>query len=237
MTARERNREVILQSAARAIADKGYHGMSMRQLARETGRGLASFYNYFASKEDVLFALQVGAFETLLEALDQALRGVDDPVGRLHVLVLNHVRYFTDHPEVMRILVHEATALPADRRSPVRVLKERYFETGRDILRDVLQRGCGRPGTGSPTSVDEAELERVTYAVFGMLNWVWGWYDPERHGSDRDVARTIHRVAVCGMVADCPHRPEQSVAEAALDDVPRPSPLRCAALAGRELPT
>ena len=33
----------ILAAAARAFAEHGYHGMSMRDLAKATGRGLASF--------------------------------------------------------------------------------------------------------------------------------------------------------------------------------------------------
>ena len=92
----EAQRAVILGAAAEAISENGYHGMTMRALARATGRSLASFYNYFSSKEDVLFSLQTDAFATLTSSLIAELEGIDDPVKRLYIFFLNHVRYFVD---------------------------------------------------------------------------------------------------------------------------------------------
>ena len=192
----EAQRLEILGAAAAAIAEHGFHGMTMRGLARATGKGLASFYNYFSSKEDVLFALQSEAFETMTHSAHEALAGVAEPVDRLYVFILNHLRYLAKHTAEMRVLVTEASALPAGRRKTVRLLKEAYFKTCRDIVAAILADG-----------LDPAEVERVTYSVFGMLNWSYGWYDPRRHGSPEDVARTIHAVAVCGLA--CPHGFEQ----------------------------
>jgi AcrR family transcriptional regulator len=211
----------ILVAAARAIAEHGYHGMSMRDLARATGKALASFYSHYASKEDVLFELQTGAFETLIATVERALEAVEDPVGRLYVFIHNHVRYVAEHDDVMRVLVHEASALPPPRRRTVRALKERYFRIGRKIVESVLWEGCGREGARG-AALAGAEVERATYCVFGMLNWVYGWYRPERHGSPAEVAHTIHRLALCGMVARCPHRPLQDAMDRFLEKLDAP---------------
>ena len=214
----------ILEAAAAAIAEHGFHGMSMRGLARATGRGLASFYNYFPSKEDVLFSLQTDAFETLTTSLKAALADVDKPVERLYVFVFNHLRYLAEHQSVMRVLVHEASALPAGRRKKVRLLKEGYFQIVRDIVASILAAGCNAPGASGVAGLDPAEVERVTYSVFGMLNWSYGWYEPEQHGTPQDVARTIHAVAVCGLVARCPHRSAEGNLERQLGAI-APPPL------------
>src|SRR3990172_9597465 len=108
----EAARAEILEAAASAIAEHGYCGMTMRGLARKTGRALANFYNYFSSKEDLLFALQTDAFENLNTSLEKALSGIDDSVTRLYVFVFNHVRFVAEHRAVMCVLVHEASALP-----------------------------------------------------------------------------------------------------------------------------
>ena len=220
----EAQRAGILDAAAAAIAEHGYHGMSMRALARATGRGLASFYNYFSSKEDLLFSLQTDAFETLTNSLNAALEDVHDPVERLHVFVLNHLLYLAEHRSVMRVLVHEASALPAGRRKKIRLLKEGYFQIVRDIVASILAAGCSSPGVDGVADLDPAEVERVTYSVFGMLNWSYGWYDPQQHGTPEDVARTIHAVAVCGLVARCPHRSAQGNLERYLGAI-APAPL------------
>lgn len=217
----EAQRLEILEAAAAAIAEHGFHGMTMRGLARANGRGLATFYNYFSSKEDVLFSLQSEAFETMTRSVKAALEGVDEHVERLYVFVLNHLRYSAEHRSVMRVLVHEASALPAGRRKTVRVLKEGYFKVCRDIVASILAAGCASPGASGAASLDSAEVERVTYSVFGMLNWSYGWYDPRHHGSPQDVAKTIHSLAVCGLVARCPNRFALGDLDAIVAQLPR----------------
>ncbi len=197
----------ILQAAATLIATEGYHGMSMRSLAKASGHSLANVYNYFSSKEEILFALQKEAFETLLEATGAALADIPDAVGRLYCFISHHVHYFVEHPDVMRALVHEAASLPEERRRVVRRVKEQYFEIGRRIARDLIEDG-GR------VLEDDAELERITYSLFGMLNWIYGWYRPEVHGGPRQLARTIYEIALCGLLADSPYRQAKDLLEA-----------------------
>lgn len=212
----------ILEAAAAAIAEHGYHGMSMRNLARAATTSLANLYNYYPSKEAILFVLQKEAFETLCDAAAGALEGVAEPDARLYVFISHHVHYVTQHPEVMRVLVHEAATLPPGERRTVRGLKERYFQIGRDILRDLLAGGCGEEGALGSAGTSEAELDRLTYNVFGMLNWIYGWYDPQIHGGPHELARTIHRLVLCGVVAHCPFRELQDRLDAHLESVASP---------------
>ena len=178
-------RQVILDAAARAIAQRGFHGMSMRELAHETGQALASFYNYFSSKEEVLLEIQLAAFETLIARAEGALRGVSDPRERLLAFIEQHVRYVAEHADVMRVLIQEAGTLPAAGRARVRELKERYYGLGRAIVADLHGQA--------------PDLEAATYGVFGMLNWTYGWYAPDRHGAPHEVARSLHRLALTGL--------------------------------------
>ena len=105
---------------------------------------------------------------------------------------------------MMRVLVQEAGAVPSEQRDVVRARKDRYFAMGRDLVRAVIERGSARDGVRSKPRVDDAELERATYAFFGMMNWMHAWYDPRRHGDASDVAHTIHRIAIAGLVGTAP---------------------------------
>ncbi len=221
---RPRNQD-ILTAAARLLAAHGYHGLSMRDLARETGTSLANLYNYFASKEDIAFALQTRAFETLIASAEQATKDVEGPDERFYAFVYSHVRFMTANRDVARVLVEEAGELPPKRRRAVRALKERYFEIARAIVVDLYRAGCGKPGAlpaGAPTG---AEAARSTYNIFGMLNWVYGWYDEARHGTVEDVARSIYGLALCGMVARCPSSAMLSGVERHVAQFRVPSPI------------
>lgn len=187
-------REELLNAAARALAEHGYHGMSMRELARATNRAPATLYNYVEHKEDLLYLIQRDAFDEMLVAAKAALEGVTDAEARLHEFVLCHVRFFADRQYLMRVLIHEAAALPPTRRAEIRERKEQYFQIAEDIVAQVANSRDG----GEPNPLD---VERNTYCLFGMLNWTYGWYEPERHGKPEDLAATIERVAVAGVAA------------------------------------
>ena len=201
----EQKRNVILEAAARAIARSGFHGMSMRDLAGETGQALASFYNYFRSKDEVIFHIQARAFETMIATAEDALRGLAAPQDRLFAFIYQHVRFVAEHPDVMQVLVHEAASLAAPHRNQVRALKERYYDLGRGIVGELYREGCGASGAFG-AKANQLELERMTYGVFGMLNWTYGWYDPARHGTPGEVARSLHSLALCGLVSKRPNR-------------------------------
>jgi AcrR family transcriptional regulator len=181
----------ILSAAARAFAEHGYHGMSMRDLAKATGRAPATLYNYFDSKEELLFTLQRDSFDALIAGAEHALAGVVDPGARLDAFVTSHVRYFAANPDVMRVLVHEAAALPPPHRGDIRARKQRYFDIGHSIVRDLV----------NGESLSSIEVERRTYSLFGMLNWMWGWYEADRHGTPETVAESIVRMARGGLLA------------------------------------
>jgi AcrR family transcriptional regulator len=197
----------MLEAAARLLATRGYHGMSMRDLAAATGMSLANLYHYFPAKEDVLFALQTRAFDSLIAAAEEAVAAIENTDARLHGFILSHVRYVASHPDVLRVLIEEAGELPLERRRAVRRLKERYFRIGFELVREtVAAHGPGR-------RMDTADLERATYSIFGMLNWVYGWYRPARHGAPQAVARTIHDLALSGLIGRTPDRSVQTATE------------------------
>lgn len=110
--ARDESRAEVMLRAATAMARHGYHGMSMRDLAKSARRSLASSTTCCQSKEDILFELQRTSFESLIESAEAVLTSTTDPDARLDAFVDNHVRFFVEKPDVMRVLVVEASALP-----------------------------------------------------------------------------------------------------------------------------
>lgn len=209
-------REELLSAAARALAEHGYHGMSMRELARATNRAPATLYNYVEHKEDLLYLIQRDAFDQLLERAAAELAGVSEPEERLRRFVGGHVRFFADRQYLMRVLIHEAATLPAERRAEIRERKERYFRVAREIVAGV---------TGGAPESGDVEIERATYCLFGMLNWTYGWYEPGRHGTPDDLAAAIVSLTLTG-VQGLPARPSRPGAR------PRPNRARPAARTG-----
>ncbi len=64
----EQTRSAILQAAHDLFIKQGYHGTSMRQIAKEAHLALGGLYNHFSSKEQV-FAAVFQAFHPYHEVL------------------------------------------------------------------------------------------------------------------------------------------------------------------------
>jgi AcrR family transcriptional regulator len=71
-------RERILVAARKLITQGGVEALSMRQLAREAQLSVATLYNLYGSKADILYAL----LDQGMEAFDQSLKHIptDDPI-------------------------------------------------------------------------------------------------------------------------------------------------------------
>ncbi len=70
----ELTRSSILQAAYDLFIAQGYHGTSMRQIARKAGLALGGIYNHFSSKEDIFTTVFVENHPILemLPALENA---------------------------------------------------------------------------------------------------------------------------------------------------------------------
>ena len=158
--------EHLLASAAKVFAAKGYHATTMRDLAKASGMSLAGMYYYVRGKDELLSLIQEGCFTRVLSEAQAALATVDDPAERLRVFIQHHVTFFARHRAEMKVLSHEAESLSRTRVAGIRALKRRYVDLLLALIADAAP---------------EAELPQRTvlaYALFGMMNWIYTWYDP-----------------------------------------------------------
>lgn len=165
---RDQKLEGLLSSAAREFALRGYDRTSMRDLARASGVSLAGVYYYVQSKEELLFLIQSRNFEAVIAGMRDALRGVTDPVERLQRFIDNHLDYFATHMAEMKVLSREADALDGEFLQRVNDMKRQYTRVLMDILADIER-------THGPA---HANRRVAAYSLFGMMNWIYTWYDP-----------------------------------------------------------
>jgi AcrR family transcriptional regulator len=80
VTKGERTRTTIIDAAYQLFLRNGYHGTSMRDIARAAGIALGGIYNHFETKEDIFQAMlnERHAFMNIAPALQAARGGSDD---------------------------------------------------------------------------------------------------------------------------------------------------------------
>lgn len=184
-TAYDAKLESILRTAASIFAEKGYHQASIRDIARATRVSLSGLYYYFQSKEELLFLIQDHAFGTLIQNLEGLLEGVDDPHRRIRLLIENHLRFFVNNMAEMKVLSHEADSLSGEFRTRVNAKKRRLT----DMAMQMVSALDSRPGLDDRVA---------TFALFGMMNWLYNWYRPERDVPVEQLAEQVSRLFLGG---------------------------------------
>jgi len=185
--------EFILRSAARIFAEKSYHSTSMRDISRATNVSLAGLYHYCKSKEELLFLIQDNCFGRVLERLEQRLQDVEDPVAKLGIFIENHLSFFAANMAEMKVLSHEAESLRGDLYTHVSTRKDNYTKLARKILREVQETG---------NSKEPIDLTVATYALFGMMNWIYNWYDPQGKLKVSDLADNVMKLFLNGFMTN-----------------------------------
>ena len=183
--------EFILRTAARIFAEKSYHSTSMRDISRATNVSLAGLYHYCRSKEELLFLIQDNCFGRVLERLEQQLQEVDEPVVKLRIFIENHLSFFAANMSEMKVLSHEAESLGGDLYTHVSTRKDNYTKLARQILREVQE---------TQQSEQQIDLTVATYALFGMMNWIYNWYDPQGKLNVSDLASNVMKLFLNGFV-------------------------------------
>src|SRR5216684_164517 len=201
--------EHILRTAARIFAEKSYHSTSMRDISRETSVSLAGLYHYCKSKEELLFLIQDHCFGRVLERLEERLSKVSAPIEKLRIFIDNHLSFFAANMAEMKVLSHEADSLAGDLHAHVSNKKRQYTRLARKILSE-MQHGAPNEAAVRPSKRNgqrrlnggrRMDLTVATYALFGMMNWIYNWYDPRGKLSVSQLVDNITQLFLAGFLA------------------------------------
>jgi AcrR family transcriptional regulator len=103
----EKTAAALLDAAERIVAEQGIDALSLREVARDAGTTTRAIYSLFGSKDGLLGALGVRAFN-LLQREIEALPASDQPSDDLIEVALIYRRFALEHPALFSIAFHRA---------------------------------------------------------------------------------------------------------------------------------
>ena len=178
----------LLATAARVFAARGFAGTSMRDLAREAEMSLAGMYYYVRGKEDLLYQIQRTCIEQVVAGAAAAVASRTTAEAKLEAFIRHHVTFFATHMAEMKVLAHEAESLTGAMRDEVRRIKRAYV----NVLLGLL---AGLDGLGTE---GRRRRDVAAYTLFGMMNWIYTWYDPGGAVGVDELAEQITRLFLNG---------------------------------------
>jgi len=141
-------RAALVHSGLALIERSGHTGLSLREVARESGVSHMAPYGFFDSKSDLLSAIAAAGFKACRAVLTEAAAGAGaSPRRQLLAFGLAYVDFALEHPQLLRLMI--GGVIPADQQSEeLRAAHGQAFRDSTVIISAGM--ACGEFRAGDP---------------------------------------------------------------------------------------
>ncbi|NVM20446.1 MAG: TetR/AcrR family transcriptional regulator [Desulfobacterales bacterium] len=102
-----RHRQEILQVALKLFSERGFHNVSMHEIAQKSEFAVGTLYKFFSKKEDLYLALILEKAREFRSALTAALQTPGDEMKKIRTWLEAKIRLFMDSLDFVRLYVAE----------------------------------------------------------------------------------------------------------------------------------
>jgi AcrR family transcriptional regulator len=106
-----RQRQEMMDAALILFAEKGYHNVSMQEIAEQAEFAIGTIYKFFPTKADLYETIVLQQLDAFDEALDRAINSTDDEVQKLRCYVQTKEEAFRRKLSFVRLFVAESRAV------------------------------------------------------------------------------------------------------------------------------
>lgn len=181
-------RAEILQAALELFSQKGYHNVSMQEIARRAEFAVGTLYNFFTNKEELYREILVQTAMLFYSALSNVLEEKGDEYARIKRYLKTKCRLFTENIPAVRLYFAESgvdgsTSVRRKLKTELRSFYNRLIRKLADVFERGIQKKIFRPL--DPCCLALA-FDSISNAF--LLRWL---EDPDRHPIDTDLIEEI----------------------------------------------
>src|SRR2546421_12698721 len=147
----------LLRVARQVFGAKGFHGVSMEDVAREAGVTKPILYDHFSSKQALYLALLDADAQTLEDRIRAALAAPTGNRERIRASFQAYFDFVDEHAEGFRLLMQETVGAEDDFRQAVEAFRALILSEVADL---IVRESRGR--------LDRVHAETVALALIGM---------------------------------------------------------------------
>ena len=181
----------IFEAAARIFCEKGFDKASMGDISDALGLTKAGLYHHIRSKEELLYEIMSYGMDLFEQKVLDRVVSIDDPLDRIRATLRGHVLLVTrDRPKEITVILHESNALKGRYRDRINARKKRYVKFLEKTFRELVKSGAAR----------HIDPSVATFAMLGMINWIYQWYRPGGRLDETALAETLSDLFLGGVL-------------------------------------
>ena len=180
-------RRRLYEAAIVLFGAKGYHAVSVRDIAVHLGLKPMSLYAHVASKQQLLFEVVSIGFVTHRERITEALlEAGSPPAQQIRAIARAHVLVHLEFPHLARVINRDVAALSDEQVEAVHRVRDDTMQTFLDVIKRGQRLGVFR--------ADDPRLAVTGIAAMGIR--APDWWDPSSDLSADAIADTYADFAV-----------------------------------------
>jgi len=180
----QRRRRRIADAAVQLFIDNGFHKTTTRQIARASGSSIGSLYEYFTSKEDILYMVCESIHAEVERGVTEAMSRTAGNRDTLAGVVQKYFEVCDRMSDFILLIYQETQSLPAQWQK--RVLENELCITG--LFVEVLAR---IRAAGELPDLNEQDIELAAHNIV-VLGHMWTfrrWYLTRHYSLDDYIQR------------------------------------------------
>lgn len=181
----------IVETAARLFNDLGYHNTSTAAIAEAVGTAKATVYHYFRAKHEILYEIHDEWIDNLIVSFENRDHGSLDAKKSLEAVIQDLVGLMHTKPGHVRVFFEFYRELPPALQALAQVKRDHYAE----LVEATIVRGM------SEGALKLQDSRTVTFALFGMCNWTYQWYQPGGRLGPEQIAEHYYSIFMQGLEA------------------------------------
>lgn len=178
-----KKREDILKSALSLIADKGYHGTTMEEIAAHLLLTKGSIYYYFKDKQDLVYQSQLKILHRSIENIKEVNGKHLSTYEKLQMMIETHVEYAIRERAGFELMAKPSEIFSEKQLKEIFYLRDQYSRGYDDLLQEGVDKGY--------FLVDNIKI--VRNILLGAMNWVTQWYSADGEMNEKQFSREIAR--------------------------------------------
>jgi len=186
-----RRREIV-DRAAELFEKRGYHNVSVEDIATAVGLRKSSLYHHIESKDQILALIHHEFMDLVIGRQEARLAIPMSNSQRLLEVMADILQLMETHRGHVRVFFEHYRELPESDRRDVKVERDRYEGMVEQVLRVGIDQGEFRP----------VDVRLTALAIFGACNWAYQWYRRGGPLGTRDIAYIFWDIFSQGLAAE-----------------------------------
>jgi len=131
----------IMDAALRIFAEKGFQNAPITEISKEAGVSEATIYEYFGTKEDLLFAIPEKISNETFEESSKVIPFIKDVEGKMRAILLSYVQLYQSNPHYSALVLLQLMSNKRFRQTPAHAAIRRSAHSLLDCIREGIADG------------------------------------------------------------------------------------------------